>query len=113
MLKLGIIGLSEGNGHPYSWSSIINGGFDEATMADCGYAGIPIYLTANKDTFEKMRDNIDLDFSEVLEGRRSLEEVGNEVLEEVVRIANGKRTRAEVYGFGFTETVMSRVCDYV
>lgn len=49
MLKLGIIGLSEGNGHPYSWSSIINGGFDE-TMWDCGYAGIPKYLTANKDT---------------------------------------------------------------
>jgi len=70
-------------------------------------------VTANKDTFEKMRDNIDLDFSEVLAGRRSLEEMGNEVLEEVVRIANGKRTRAEVYGFGFTETVMSRVCDYV
>ena len=70
-------------------------------------------VTANKDTFEKMRDNIDLDFSEVLEGRRSLEEMGNEVLEEVVRIANGKKTRAEVYGFGFTETVMSRVCDYV
>ena len=24
-LKLGIIGLSEGNGHPYSWSAIFNG----------------------------------------------------------------------------------------
>ena len=70
-------------------------------------------VTANKDTFEKMRDNIDLDFSEVLAGRRSLEEMGDEVLEEVVRIANGKKTKAEVYGFGFTETVMSRVCDYV
>lgn len=49
MLKVGIIGLSEGNGHPYSWSSIINGGFDQ-TMWDCGYAAIPRYLTANKDT---------------------------------------------------------------
>jgi predicted dehydrogenase len=49
MIKIGIIGLSEGNGHPYSWSSIINGGFDE-TMWDCGYAGIPKYLAANKDT---------------------------------------------------------------
>ncbi len=72
-----------------------------------------VKVTANKDTFKKMRDNIDLDFSEVFEGGRSIDEVGNEVLEEVVRIANGKRTKAEVYGFGFTETVMSRICDYV
>ena len=72
-----------------------------------------VKVTANRDTFHKMRDNIDLDFSEVLEGRRSIEEVGNEVLEEVVRIANGKKTKAEIYGFGFTETVMSRLCDYV
>jgi len=72
-----------------------------------------VKVTANKDTFKKMEDNIDLDFSEVLEGVRSIDEVGNEVLEEIVRIANGKRTKAEVYGFGFTETVMSRICDYV
>lgn len=50
MIKLGVIGLSEGNGHPYSWSSIINGGFDETAMADCGYPTIPAYLGANRDT---------------------------------------------------------------
>lgn len=49
MLKLGIIGLSDGNGHPYSWSAIINGDYDEEAMADCGYAGIPLYLAANRD----------------------------------------------------------------
>lgn len=50
MLKLGVIGLSEGNGHPYSWSAIINGDFNEKAMSDCGYAGIPLYLKANRDT---------------------------------------------------------------
>ncbi len=49
-LKLGIMGMSEGNGHPYSWSAIINGGYDEKAMADCGYASIPLYLNANRDT---------------------------------------------------------------
>ncbi len=49
-LKLGIIGLSEGNGHPYSWSAIINGDYDSQTMDDCGYAGIPLYLQANRGT---------------------------------------------------------------
>lgn len=42
-LRLGILGLSEGNGHPYSWSAIFNG-YDPAIMADCGFPGIPAYL---------------------------------------------------------------------
>jgi predicted dehydrogenase len=50
MLKLGIIGMSEGNGHPYSWSSIINGDFDRKAMNKCGFPGIPLYLEANSDT---------------------------------------------------------------
>jgi predicted dehydrogenase len=50
MLKLGIMGMSEGNGHPYSWSAIINGDYNEQAMRDCGYAGIPLYLKANRDT---------------------------------------------------------------
>ncbi len=49
-LRLGIIGLSEGNGHPYSWSAIINGDFDMAYMQECGYPVIPEYLGANRDT---------------------------------------------------------------
>ena len=50
MLKLGIMGLSEGNGHPYSWSAIINGDYNDAAMAECGYPTIPAYLAANRDT---------------------------------------------------------------
>ncbi len=50
MLKLGVIGLSEGNGHPYSWSAIVNGDYDAKLMADCGYPVIPAYLGANRDT---------------------------------------------------------------
>ena len=33
-LRLGVVGLSEGNGHPYSWSAIFNG-CDMAYMKDC------------------------------------------------------------------------------
>ena len=50
MIKIGVIGLSEGNGHPYSYSAIINGDYNEKAMTDCGYAGIPQYLKANRGT---------------------------------------------------------------
>jgi predicted dehydrogenase len=43
VLRLGVIGLSEGNGHPYSWSAIFNG-YDAAAMESCGFPSIPRYL---------------------------------------------------------------------
>ncbi len=43
ILKLGVIGSSEGNGHPYSWSAIFNG-YDALEMEKCGYPVIPRYL---------------------------------------------------------------------
>ncbi len=43
-LRLGIIGLSEGNGHPYSWSAIFNG-YDKKAMAECPFPAIPEYLS--------------------------------------------------------------------
>jgi len=46
-LKLGIIGLSEGNGHPYSWSAIFNG-YDPEAMKNCPFPVIPEYLSRQK-----------------------------------------------------------------
>jgi predicted dehydrogenase len=44
-LRLAMLGMIEGNGHPYSWSAIVNG-YDPVEMAKCPYAGIPKYLGA-------------------------------------------------------------------
>jgi predicted dehydrogenase len=42
-INLGVIGLSPGNGHPYSWSAIFNG-YDKSAMEECGFPSIPRYL---------------------------------------------------------------------
>lgn len=42
-LRLAMLGMIEGNGHPYSWSAIVNG-FDPAAMAACPYPAILDYL---------------------------------------------------------------------
>ena len=44
-LRLAMLGMIPGNGHPYSWSAIING-YDRAEMARCTYPTIPAYLGA-------------------------------------------------------------------
>tara|TARA_R100000700_G_C3136097_1_gene119527 strand:+ start:38 stop:886 length:849 start_codon:yes stop_codon:yes gene_type:complete len=48
MVKLGIIGMSVGNGHPFSWSCIINGVIP-TQIKDFEYPGITSYLVENKD----------------------------------------------------------------
>ena len=45
-IRLAMLGMVAGNGHPYSWSAIINGRYDAAVMAECGYPVIPHYLGA-------------------------------------------------------------------
>jgi len=51
-IRLAMLGLTPGNGHPYSWSAMFNG-YDRETMtAECPYAGIPEYL--NKQPAETL-----------------------------------------------------------
>lgn len=45
-IRLAMLGMVDGNGHPYSWSAIINGRYDPEVMAQCGYPAIPQYLGA-------------------------------------------------------------------
>lgn len=42
-IRLGLIGMSPGNGHPYSWGAIFNG-YDPIQMGECGFPVIPRYL---------------------------------------------------------------------
>nr|WP_217598179.1 Gfo/Idh/MocA family oxidoreductase [Oceanicola granulosus] len=43
-LRLAMLGMTEGNGHPYSWSIILNGHYDPDALADCPYAVIRSYI---------------------------------------------------------------------
>ncbi len=70
-----------------------------------------IKLTANRYTFDNMRDNIDFDASLVMDGSKTVTQMGAELLEELRLVANGKKTKAEVYGFN--DIAISRLCNYV
>ena len=43
-MRLGVIGASEGNGHPFSWSALFNG-YDSDLIRNCGYPLIFDYLS--------------------------------------------------------------------
>ncbi len=43
-LQLAMLGMVEGNDHPYSWSIIFNGAYDRAALDACPYPGIRDYI---------------------------------------------------------------------
>lgn len=47
-----MLGMVDGNGHPYSWSAIFNG-YNREEMSKCPYVGIPTYL--NKEPIDTLR----------------------------------------------------------
>ena len=56
-LKLGIIGLSPGNGHPYSWAAICNG-YNKSEMSKCPFPVIPQYLNKQKFPDDQLKNAI-------------------------------------------------------
>jgi len=57
-----------------------------------------IKVCANPDTYRRLQDDMDVDAGRILEGRASLDEVGREIHDLVLSVANGARTRSETLG---------------
>ncbi len=57
-----------------------------------------IKVCANPDTFKRMSDDMDVDAGRILEGRATLDEVGKEIYDLILRVANGEQTKSEVLG---------------
>ena len=55
MIKLGVIGISKGNGHPYSWSAICNG-YNPEHMSSCGFPDICDYLAKRSWPHDRLND---------------------------------------------------------
>jgi altronate dehydratase large subunit len=57
-----------------------------------------IKVATNSAIFERMRDNMDLDAGTIIGAGESLASVGRRIYDEVLCVADGKLTRAEVLG---------------
>jgi altronate dehydratase large subunit len=57
-----------------------------------------IKITANRNTYRKMKDNMDIDVSRILEGKERRTEAGRRIFEEIVSVASGKLTKSEKLG---------------
>ena len=55
-------------------------------------------MTGNTGTFEKLPDNIDINAGKMITEGASLDEIGREIFEMMIRVANGDLTKAESLG---------------
>jgi altronate dehydratase large subunit len=64
-----------------------------------GFPFVPVVkVTGNSKTYERMKENIDIDAGAIIDGRSTIEDVGKQIFEEVLRVASGKKTKAEILG---------------
>ena len=57
-----------------------------------------IKITGNPETYENMSDNIDLNGGRIITEGVSVEEMGEELFNEIVKVSNGKLTKSEALG---------------
>lgn len=55
-------------------------------------------ITGNRETYRKMRDNMDMDVSGILKGRETVKDAGRRIFAEIIEVASGKLTKAEKLG---------------
>ena len=113
----GLVIMDTPGNDPSSVAGMVAGGaqiivFSTGRGTPTGNPIVPVIkITGNRITFANMKDNIDVDASPVIYGPQTLKELGDELLKEVIEVANGKQTNAET--LGYTETAIARLCNYV
>lgn len=65
------------------------------TPTGCPIAPV-IKITANARTYSRMSDNIDVDVSDVLEGKLTIQQAGERLFAKLIEVLNGKLTKSEI-----------------
>ncbi|MGA8026965.1 MAG: altronate dehydratase family protein [Bryobacteraceae bacterium] len=61
-----------------------------------GFPSIPVLkIASNSNTYRRMMGNMDVNAGRIADGEASIEDVGREIFDALLRVASGERTRAE------------------
>jgi altronate hydrolase len=64
-----------------------------------------IKLASNSDIYERMKEDIDIDCGPIARGAANVEEKGAEILDLLLRVASGEKSKSEELGYGGAEFV--------
>jgi altronate hydrolase len=64
-----------------------------------GFPTIPVIkISSNSNTYRRMTDNMDINAGAVADGDKTIQDVGREIFDMMLRVASGERTKAEILG---------------
>ncbi len=87
-------------------------GFTTGRGTPTGIALAPVLkITGNRQTYRNMEDNMDIDVSAITEGEATIAQGGDIIFDELLKVANGKLTKAEA--FGFSDICIDHICRFV
>lgn len=113
----GLVIMDTPGNDPISMSGMAAGGcqlilFTTGRGTPTGNPIVPVIkVSANRETAESMKDNLDFDASPLIYGDKTMEELRDALLKELAEVASGKLTRSEI--LGYYETAIARVGRYV
>ncbi|MDJ1121705.1 UxaA family hydrolase [Olsenella sp. YH-ols2217] len=113
----GLVIMDTPGNDPSSVAGLFAGGcqlvvFSTGLGTPTGNAIGPVFrITANPRTATTMADNIDFDASETIYGPRSMAELRDALIDELIACCNGRKSRAEA--LGYTETALPHICNYM
>jgi altronate dehydratase len=94
---------------PVSMTGLVCGGcnvgvFTSGRGSVYGCKPMPcLKIATNTTLYDWMRDDMDLNAGTILDGTETVEQVGQRIFEEIIAVANGKRTKSELQGIGDEE----------
>ncbi|HYI97116.1 MAG TPA: altronate dehydratase family protein [Bryobacteraceae bacterium] len=89
---------------PVSLTGLASGGanviaFTTGRGSAIGFPTIPVIkISSNTFTYDRMRDNMDINAGRIADGEAGVQEVGKEIFDQLLRVASGERTCAERLG---------------
>ncbi len=89
---------------PVSLTGLAAGGvnliaFTTGRGSAIGFPTIPVIkIASNSATYNRMRDNMDVNAGRIADGDATVEQVGREIFELILRVASGARTCSERLG---------------
>ena len=57
-----------------------------------------IKVSSNSTLYQNMKENMDINAGVILDGEETIQSVGERILKEIIDVASGKLTRAEILG---------------
>jgi altronate hydrolase len=100
----GLIVMDTPGYDPVSITGIAAGGcnliaFTTGRGSAIGFPIVPVLkIATNSRIFQIMRDNMDVNAGEIVDGTATVQEKGAEIYRHLVRVASGERTRSELLG---------------